>query len=260
MSARAQGVRGLLLAMVISTSPAAAQSLAERVEATRDGAVTFQYAARAGVCGDGEHFVRMGRSYHGSFSKDARREPCVAGPVQVRVTMREGEAQRVDSWVGIARSRNARDLGAVSAVEAARYLMQVAAHASSGASSKAIFPAVLADSATVWPALLAVARDTATRSRSTRHDALFWLSRYAAGSVAGRSNNPFNDDADETDAQDLKGHAVFVLSQLPRNEGVPVLLDIARANPDAVMRGKAMFWLGQSGDARALALFESVLR
>ena len=53
---------------------------------------------------------------------------------------------------------------------------------------------------------------------------------------------------------------MFVLSQLPRREGVPALLDIARQNPDHRTRERALFWLGQSGDPRALDLIESILR
>jgi hypothetical protein len=251
-------VLGIALASLAST-PVAAQSLADRIATTRDGAVTFQFAARPGVCGDGQHYIRVGRSYHGSFSTNMTKAECIDGPVQVRVTLADGVAQRVDSWVGMPRSRDARDLGTVPAAEGARYLMQLAARASGGASAKAIFPAVLADSATVWPALITIARDSATRSHSTRQDALFWLSRFAAGAVSGHPNDPFDDDSD-ADKDDLKTHAVFVLSQLPHKEGVPTLLDIARKNPDPHVRSSALFWLGQSGDPRALALFESLLR
>jgi hypothetical protein len=243
-------------------APLAAQSLASRVADVPNGSVTFHYAARPGVCGDGEHFIRTGRSsYHGSFSSHRPMEPCDFGPVQVRLTLTDGAVHRVQYWVGALRSREARDLGAVSAPEAAAYLMAIAARGSPAASSKAIVPAVLADSAVVWPGLLAIARDTDTRSRATRRDALFWLSRFASGAVAGRPNDPFAEDDDEKSAdEDLKTHAVFVLSQLPRNEGVPQLLEVARANPSWRVRSQALFWLGQSGDPRAIALFESVLR
>jgi HEAT repeat protein len=113
----------------------------------------------------------------------------------------------------------------------------------------------------IWPELLAIARDTDTRSRATRQDALFWLSRFASAAVAGRRNDPFaeHDDAAD-DAEELKTHAVFVLSQLPRGEGIPQLLDVARSNASWRVRSQAMFWLGQSGDSRAISLFESVLR
>jgi hypothetical protein len=260
------GARAVILSAAIVIPSVArdlqAQSLAARIAAVENGPVTFHFAPRPGVCGDGEHFIRTGRSsYHGSFSSRRPMEPCVFGPVQVRLTLENSEAHRVQYWVGPLRAREARDLGAVSAPEAARYLMTLAARGSQNASAKAIFPAVLADSATVWPALLAIAKDTDTRSRATRQDALFWLSRYASGAVAGRPNDPLDrDDEGASEDDDLKVHAVFVLSQLRNHEGIPQLLEIARSNPSWRVRSQALFWLGQSGDPRAIALFESVLR
>ena len=248
-----------MAAMVAIVAPLQAQSLASRVAAVNDGPVSFHYAARPGICGDGESFVRTGlSSYHGTFSTNRKMEPCEFGPVQVRLTLEKGVVHRVETWVGALRSRSARDLGEVSASEAARYLMGLAEQ---GASGKAIFPAVLADSATVWPALLEIARDSDRRSRASRRDALFWLSRFASGAVDWRPNDPFADDDDERSEDDeLKSHAVFVLSQLPRDEGIPQLLQVARSNPSPRVRSKALFWLGQSGDPRALDLFESILK
>jgi HEAT repeat protein len=250
-------------ALVGLSEPARAQSLADRVAAIRDGEVSFYFAARPGVCGDGEHFVRTGRhSYHGSFSSGRPMEPCLFGPVQVRLTVENGVVHRVQHWVGQLRPREARDLGSMPATEAARYLLTIAARGIPRASAKAIFPAVLADSAIVWPALLSIAKDSDTRSRGTRQEATLWLSRFASGAVAGRSNNPldFDDDRGASADEELKTHAVFVLSQLPRGEGIPQLLEVARSNASPRVRGQAMFWLGQSGDPRAIALFESVLR
>ena len=251
----------LVASVVMLAAPLQAQSLASRV-AERDGAVTFHYAARPGVCGDGETFIRTGpHSYHGSWSSNRPMEPCIVGPVQVRMTVEDGIVHRLETFVGPLSSRRARDLGEVSAPEAARYLMTLAAQGGRGASSKAIFPAVLADSAVVWPALFPIARDTEKRSKSARQDAMFWLSRFAAGAVAGRPNDPFPDDDEEESAdEDLKKHAVFVLSQLPRDEGIPQLLQVARSNKSWRVRSQALFWLGQSGDLRAMELFESVLR
>jgi hypothetical protein len=250
----------LIIALITVATTASAQSLASRIAAVETGAVTFQYAARPGVCGDGATFVRTGsHSYHGSWSSNRRMEPCDFGPVQVRLTLENGTVQRVESWVGQPRSRNARDLGDVSAPEAARYLLTIAERGDSKASSRAIFPAVLADSTTVWPALFPIARNA--RSRSVRQDAMFWLSRFASGAVAGRPNSPFAEDEEPESADDdLKSHAVFVVSQLPRHESVPQLIDIARSNRSWRVRSKAMFWLGQTGDPRAIELFESVLR
>ncbi len=254
--------RLVLMLALFAGERVSAQALADRVRAVRDGNVTFHYTPRAGVCGDGRNYMRIGHSYHGSFNGDFERRQCESGPVQVQLTMRDGAVERVQAWAGRLRERDARDLGAIPAPEAARYLLGIAATGSSSASTKAILPAVLADSATVWPALLAIAKDTDTRSRSTRQDAAFWLSRYAAGAIAGRANQPF-DDEDDDDAgskDDLKAHAVFVLSQLPHGEGVPNLLEVARSKGDVRVRSKALFWLGQSGDRRAIDLFESLLR
>ena len=250
----------LLVAMLVIVTPLQAQSLASRIAAVEDGPVSFHYAARPGVCGDGEHFIRTGRSsYHGSWSSHRAMEPCLVGPVQVRLTLEDGAVRHIETWVGPLRSRRARDLGLVSAPEAARYLMTVAERATSKASAKAIFPAVLADSATVWPALFPIARNT--RSKAARQDAMFWLSRFASGAVVGRPNDPFAEDHDElSEDDDLKSHAVFVVSQLPRDESIPQLLEIARSNRSWRVRSKALFWLGQSGDSRAIDLFESVLR
>jgi hypothetical protein len=54
---------------------------------------------------------------------------------------------------------------------------------------------------------------------------------------------------------------VFALSQLPRDRGVPLLIDVARsAHRHPAVRRAAMFWLGQSGDPRAIEFFEEVLK
>ena len=53
---------------------------------------------------------------------------------------------------------------------------------------------------------------------------------------------------------------MFALSQLPKDDGVPKLITVARTNTNAVVRKEAMFWLGQSKDPRAVAFFEEVLK
>ena len=59
----------------------------------------------------------------------------------------------------------------------------------------------------------------------------------------------------------MKKKAVFALSQLPKDEGVPLLIKRgARPTRSYEVRKQAMFWLGQSQDPRALAFFEDVLK
>jgi len=57
----------------------------------------------------------------------------------------------------------------------------------------------------------------------------------------------------------VRDAAVFALSQRPKNEGVPALLRLAQNDADPEIRRKAVFWLGQSDDPRALNFFEQVL-
>jgi HEAT repeat protein len=49
------------------------------------------------------------------------------------------------------------------------------------------------------------------------------------------------------------------LSQLPKDQGVPKLIEVAQTNHNREVRKQAMFWLGQSHDPRALAFFEKIL-
>jgi hypothetical protein len=244
-------------AFTLAAHATQAQSLADRVRAAGDGAVTFMYASRPEVCGDGERSVRIGRSYMG-FDGDFQRHACEFGPVQVRVTTRNGIVERVESWVGAPRAREGRALGIVGAADAAQFLLALASRAEGTAAARAIAPAVFADSVRVWPALLAIARDSSGRRHSATSEAAFWLSRFAGAAIGGHPGR-LDEDEDEG-TNDVKVHAVFVLSQLPNHEGIAPLLDVARSSAALVVRQRALFWLGQSGDPRALTLFESLLR
>ena len=52
---------------------------------------------------------------------------------------------------------------------------------------------------------------------------------------------------------------MFALSQLPKDEGVPKLIDVARTNRDPAVPGRAIFWLGHiPGFARARLLRRAV--
>ena len=117
-------------------------------------------------------------------------------------------------------------------------------------------PATLADSVTTWPALLRIARNDG-RPQQTRRSAVFWLSQQAGDRIT-RELSDFVSDGDQD--RELRKHAVFALSQRPRDESIPELMRIARNHRDPEIRRQAMFWLGQSNDPRAVALFEEILR
>ena len=93
-------------------------------------------------------------------------------------------------------------------------------------------------------------------SSQVREKALFWLSQKAGQ----RATAAIARAVDEDPESQVRQRAVFALSQLPRDEGVPRLITLARGHRDPRVREKALFWLGQSGDPRALALFEEILR
>ncbi len=243
-------------------------SLADRVAAAPDGEVRFSYATRPGVCGNGRNVISFEcedgqcgrhRMSFGSYNDDDAGCPCEAGPARVALHKRGGQITRLRAYVGgawrPAAGAPVTDLGVVSAAAAARYFLELAARSGSDAGHDAVFPAVLADSVTVWPDLLRLAR-TPALPRETRRSAVFWLGQ-AAGEAATRGLTELVDDA--AVGLDVKESAVFALSQRPRDEGVPALIRIARTHPSPGVRKKALFWLGQSEDPRALALFEELL-
>jgi hypothetical protein len=95
-----------------------------------------------------------------------------------------------------------------------------------------------------------------TGTARMRERALFWIAQRAESKAAATISAAIERDPDV----EVKKQAVFALSQLPRGEGVPLLIDLARKNANPVVRKQAYFWLGQSKDPRALAFFEEVLR
>lgn len=257
----------VVLAVALGTAPLAAQSLATRVAHAPDGVVHVTYAARDGVCGNGAGTISFdcvdgtcGRRHITTTSDwdDDAPCPCEAGPVRLALELTGGRVTRLRAYVGghwKPAAAGVTDLGTVPATEAARFLLDLARTNMSRVGEEAIFPATLADSVTVWPDLLKLARD-ANVSSHTRNQAVFWLSQ-AAGEAAVKDLADLV--GDDTVDRDVREHAVFALSQEPRDVGVPALIQIARSNKDREVRRKALFWLGQTNDPRALALFEEIL-
>jgi hypothetical protein len=100
--------------------------------------------------------------------------------------------------------------------------------------------------------LLALARTH--RSTEVRKQSIFWLGQRAGEKATANLKEATNDPDDE-----VREMAVFSISQLPREQAVPELIQLARTHKSRVVREKALFWLGQSGDPRALDFIEEVL-
>jgi HEAT repeat protein len=94
------------------------------------------------------------------------------------------------------------------------------------------------------------------RDGEARNQALFWL-----GHKAGeKSLGVLKDVVEKEDADtEVQKHAVFVISRRPVEEAVPLLIKIARTHQKPEVRKQAIFWLGRTGDPRALAFFEEIL-
>jgi hypothetical protein len=264
----AHSYRFALAAWLASTMPllagnAHAQSLERRITGSGDGGVQFTFAARPGVCGDGSTFVHDGLGgdnrifENGNFIGGRRRgewPACLPGPVRVVAWVTDGEIIRLRTYAGPLPSSGSapvRDLGSVSVSDATSLLVRLAEQGRGRVADQALLPLVLADSVSPWPALLRLARDEQL-PRAVRHNVAFWLSRGASAKLGLA-------DADADSEDEVRASAVFALSQQPRAQAVPQLIDIARGGKRPYVRAQALFWLGQSGDSRAVELFAEIL-
>jgi len=257
--------RLVALLVLVAATAAAGQDLARRVAAAAAGQVRFSYAARPGIYGNGRNIISWdcrdgrcrNRQVDGNYSdEDEWHTACDSGPVRVALTVRGGAVTRLRVYVGgdWRPTTGAVDLGTVSTREATGFLLGLA-RLGSRVGREAIFPATLADSVSIWPDLLRIARDRAVHEE-TRKSAVFWLGQ-AAGAAATTGLSDLVDDT-STDLE-VKKSAVFAMSQLPHEDGVPALIRVARGNQSPAVRKSALFWLGQTNDPRAIALFEEIL-
>ena len=254
-----------------AAAPARGAALHQRVTGARDGTVRVTFPLRPDVCGSGGSIrtstgtrVWFGDGGNSWSTTNARSrdvewdDDCRPGPGRLALDVTNGRVTDVRVYVGgrwrARDDRQVTDLGAASGAEAAGLLLALAERGEGKAARASIFPATLVDSVSLWPTLLRVARDS-SRPRETRSQAMHWLGE-AAGEVATRGLQELADDPD----REVRQQAVFALSRRPRDEAVPQLIRIARTHRDPEMRRQALFWLGRVDDARAIALFEEVLR
>lgn len=245
--------RARLWVLVSLTAPTilSAQDIERRVGATPSGTLRLSFAARPGVCGNGVNNIRT-RQDNEEWESD-----CEAGPVRVALRVMDHRVVGLRSYVGghWRPSTTATDLGPVRPQAAAAYLIELADRAGD-IEGDPVFPATLADSVTIWPALLRLARNPKLPSER-RRSAVFWLGQ-AAESAAGVALDSVV--SDQTGDREVRKQAVFALAQRDPDQGVPRLIRIVKSNPDPELRKTALFWLGQSEDPRALDLFEEILR
>lgn len=265
-----------LAAIAVLPTTLTAQTLAQRVSRAPNGVVQLQFASRSGTCGDGKDLVGFRKAlFAENFQSigDWHSADCRPGPLRVHLFVSNGTVIRAKTYVGEIRNRateRVTDLGTVAPNEAATYFFSlVPALEGSGDKSRVLLPAVLADAGDVTPQLTSLARD-GSRLQETRRQAIQWLGLLGDARVIptlvaiARSGGagPAGQDIDEDDeAPGMKGlatSAMAALSILENGVGIPTLVDFAR-NGSTAMRGSAVFWLGQSGDPRAIATLHSVI-
>ncbi len=93
---------------------------------------------------------------------------------------------------------------------------------------------------------------------SKREKTVFWISqtKTKADEETIELLKSFVLDAEHPAIQEK---ALFGLMNLPDGKGVPALIEIAKTHPALNIRKKAVFWLGQSEDERALKAVEDIL-
>jgi hypothetical protein len=256
-----QLLRGISLVVVASfiSRDVDAQSVASRVANARDGKVRFTFAPKPGVCGNGNSISRNSSNHMNWSSNESPdvtyEEECSHSPVRIVLSVNSGKVTKLRTYVGgqWRATEATTDLGALSTRDATSYLIEVAKSDDGRVGQEAILPLTLADSVNVYPAIASIARD-ASRPKSTRQQATFWLGQAAADVVA-----PDREYGKASDDEEIKKQAVFALSQRRREESVPFLIQVAKNNKDAEVRRSALFWLGQTGDPRAVDLFAEIL-
>ena len=91
--------------------------------------------------------------------------------------------------------------------------------------------------------------------RELRKQAMFWL-----GQKAGDRSLKFLSDVIEKNDGDteVQKQAVQAIGQRRKDEAIPLLIKIAKTHQNLAVRKQAIFWLGQSGDERALEFFKEI--
>lgn len=229
-----------------------AQSLARRIIVT-DGVVDVVYPSRPDACGDGRSYIEGLFGSRATYAYDSRtlRGPCVHGPAHAAVTVMNGEITRIRLFVGPRDSTLAARTIRTTPSEAAEWLEHIVESERSSLASQAMLPLMTVDSIAPWQALLNVARSD-ERPADLRRNVLMWLSS-AIDARLGLGRDEESDDAQ------LRTQAVYTISQRSRAESVPTLMELARTSRHPEVRKAAIYWLGQTGDPRAVIVYAELL-
>ena len=250
------------LAALFATSPALAQSLANRVASAGDRTVQFSYPVRPGVCGDGRTYISTGSgNFFGSFSSNSV-DQCQAGPARVVIDLADRNVVAIRTYVGAqpaAVDAGVANLGAVTAAEAADYLLGVASRADGRVGRDAIFAALIGENVDVTPRLLEIGRDQ-NRPLETRRAALAGLARSDVPQLDRVGSALVQIATNEGDVQGIRSQALSVLARLDHGAGIQPLVQLASGNINSWIGKESMRVLASSGDPRARQFLRSTIQ
>jgi HEAT repeat protein len=100
--------------------------------------------------------------------------------------------------------------------------------------------------------LLGIARDTA-QGIEMRKQALFWAGQ--GGVSLAELTKLYGTVGD----QQMREQLIFVYSQRNEPEALDKLIEIAKSDPNPDLRKRALFWLGQSEESRAVQALQDII-
>jgi HEAT repeat protein len=248
-----------LVAIASAVSPALGQSLASRIASAADRSAQFSYPARPGVCGDGRTYISTGSGNYYGFYSSSSVEQCQAGPVRVVVDLADRNVVALRTYVGgpsPAADAGVTNLGTVTPVDAADYLLTVASRADGRVGRDAIFAALLGEKVDAAARLLAIGRDQ-NRPLETRRAALSGLASSEAPQLNGIGAALVEIATNENDVQGARTQALRVLSRLDHGAGIQPLVQLASGNTNSWIGRESMGVLASSGDPRARQFLRS---
>lgn len=255
--------RFFFLATALATlagSDAIAQSLAGRIASGSDRSVSFSFAARAGVCGDGRTYISTRENFVGTYSTNTQYDQCAPGPVRVVMDLADRSVIALRTFVGgTTTEAGVANLGTVTPAEAADYLIAVAARADGRVGKDAIFAALLGENVELSSKLLEIARDDG-RPLETRYAAVSGLRRSDVRQQERIGAALIQIARDENEVQRLRSHSLSVLANLEHGGGVQPLIQLANANTTSWIGRESMSVLARSGDPRARQFLRTVVQ
>jgi HEAT repeat protein len=253
MTKRLFHLAALVVAISASASSARGQSLANKIASAGDRSVQFSFPARPGVCGDGRTYISTGSgNFYGSFSSNTA-DQCQAGPVRIVLDLADRNVVALRTYVGAlspAVDAGVTNLGAVTSVDAADYLLGIASRADGRVGHDAIFAALLGDNVDATSRLLEIGRDQ-NRPLETRRAALSGLGRSDAPQLDKIGAALVQIATNENDVQDVRKQALAVLSRLDHGAGIQPLVQLASGNMSSWIGQESLRVLSGSGDPRA---------